>query len=191
MSETKEEILRATYHALCNHGFADLTMQAIADEAGVSKSLLHYHYDTKQDLITSFLGTFTERFEEDLDSLDADDPAERLDLIVDRLLFGQDDSDQTDFGRAFLELRAQAPHEPAYRDQLAANEEFLRGVLADTIEDGIEQGVFHDVDPERTARLIRATVDGARSQHVTLGDDTREIVRDALDDHVISDLRVD
>lgn len=187
--DTREEILAATYRALCEHGFADLTMQAIADEAGVSKSLLHYHYDTKQDLVVAFLDSFVERFEAEMADLDAEDPAERLDHIVDRLVFGREDGDQTDFGRAFLELRAQAPHEPAYREQLARNEAFLRDVLVDTIEDGIEAGVFRDVDAERTARLLRAAMDGARSQHVTLGDDTREVVREALDDHVLDDLR--
>jgi len=191
MSETKEEILRATYRVLCEDGFADLTMQAIADEADVSKSLLHYHYDTKQDLIVAFLERFIDRFEEELDELDADDPAERLDAIVDELLLGKADDEHTDFGRAFLELRAQATHVPAYREQLARNADYLQNVIVSTIEDGIEAGVFEDDDPEGTARLLRAAVDGARSQQITLGDDTREVVREGIEAHVLSDIRVE
>jgi len=30
-------------------------MQDIADECSKSKSLLHYHYDTKEDLLVAFL----------------------------------------------------------------------------------------------------------------------------------------
>ena len=59
--------MAATYRALCAHGYADLTMQEIANEAGVSKAALHYHYDTKRALILSFLDMLSSDFEARLD----------------------------------------------------------------------------------------------------------------------------
>ncbi|PSQ42055.1 TetR family transcriptional regulator, partial [Halobacteriales archaeon QS_9_68_42] len=53
--ETRERITNATYRALCDHGYAALTMQDIADECDCSKSLLHYHFDTKEDLLVELL----------------------------------------------------------------------------------------------------------------------------------------
>ncbi|GAA0475047.1 hypothetical protein GCM10008985_34420 [Halococcus dombrowskii] len=53
--ETIEEIMDATYRALCKHGYAALRMQDIADETTKSKAALHYHYDSKHDLLLSFL----------------------------------------------------------------------------------------------------------------------------------------
>ena len=46
--EPREQVIRATYRALCAHGYANLTMRDIADETDLSKAALHYHYDTKR-----------------------------------------------------------------------------------------------------------------------------------------------
>jgi len=51
---------------------------------------------------------------------------------------------------------------------------------------GIEEGVFDPVDVDRTAALIVATVDGARTRQITLGDDqpggryTRTVAEETL-----------
>ncbi|HET7323460.1 MAG TPA: helix-turn-helix domain-containing protein, partial [Halococcus sp.] len=66
MTDTTDELMHATYRALCKHGYANLTMQDIADESTKSKAALHYHYDTKQDLLLAFLSFLYERFEERL-----------------------------------------------------------------------------------------------------------------------------
>ena len=44
-SDTPEGVTEATCRALCEHGYADLTMQDIADESNKSTAALHYHYD--------------------------------------------------------------------------------------------------------------------------------------------------
>ncbi len=66
--------MAATYRALCAHGYADLTMQRIADEAGKSKSLLHYHYGTKQELLVAFLDYLFDRFEARVAATEGDAP---------------------------------------------------------------------------------------------------------------------
>ncbi|PSP70021.1 TetR/AcrR family transcriptional regulator, partial [Halobacteriales archaeon QH_9_66_26] len=63
--DTQAAIMDATYRALCEHGYADLTIQTIADEFDKSKSLLYYHYDTKDEILIGLLdyllGQFTIR----------------------------------------------------------------------------------------------------------------------------------
>ncbi|MFB6079766.1 MAG: TetR/AcrR family transcriptional regulator [Haloferacaceae archaeon] len=167
---THEEIMRATYRALCEHGYADLTTKAIAEESGHSTALLHYHYDTKEDLLVAFLEYLIERFHETavLDE-DHDGPAEQLAAVVERLVFGPDD--YKDFQTAMLELRSQAPYNRAYREQLRSNDRELRALLSGIVERGIEAGVFRAVDPDRTATYLLATIDGARTRWITLDDD--------------------
>ena len=41
-SDTPEEVMEATCRALCEHGYADLTMQDVADESDKSTAALHY-----------------------------------------------------------------------------------------------------------------------------------------------------
>ncbi|GAA0449245.1 TetR/AcrR family transcriptional regulator [Halococcus dombrowskii] len=190
-TDTREEIMEATYRALCEHGYANLTMQAIADEFEKTKAVLHYHYDTKDELLAAFLEHLLDRFTSRLD-VDSDDPNARLDALVDELLLGLDDESGEDreFHTALLELRAQAPHNAAFREQLAANYDLLLDMLTTIIDDGIEQGVFHDVDAERLAALIMATMLGGRVHQITLDREAIALdVREVLEDEILDDLR--
>ncbi|MFB6072106.1 MAG: TetR/AcrR family transcriptional regulator [Halobacterium sp.] len=182
-----EDIMDATYRALLEHGFAALTMQDIADEAGKSKSLLHYHYDTKQDLLVAFLEYLLERGKARAAEHEDEPPGERLRGFVAGGLV-ENDADDWAFATALLELQAQAPHEETYREQLARNEQFMRDHVADIVREGVEAGEFRDADPEAVARLVLAAVDGARTERVVLEDDTPEVVHDALVEHVLDPL---
>lgn len=193
--DTQADIMAATYRALCRHGYADLTMQTIADEFEKSKALLHYHYDTKQDLLVAFLEYLLEQFEDRITIENVDGPADRLDAFIDVLLFGRTDDqspedDHWEFHTALLEIRAQAPYQDAYREQLTRNYNAVEESLIAIIERGIDAGVFNDVDTRETAALILATISGARLHQVSLEcDGLPDVVRKALADQVIGPLR--
>lgn len=187
VEETRERIMEATYRALCEHGYASVTMQSIADECDCSKSLLHYHFDTKEDLLVALLAHLLERFEERVEP-DEETPRDQLVDLVDGFLFGDTRSreEHRAFHAALLELRAQAPHNDTFRNQLAENDAKVHATVAAVIERGIETGTFQPVDATRTAAHILAAVQGARIRWVTLGyDEAPEIVREALVSNVI------
>lgn len=48
--QTEEQILNAAKQVFQRHGFAGARMQAIADEAGINKSMLHYYFRSKDKL---------------------------------------------------------------------------------------------------------------------------------------------
>ncbi|QLD85790.1 TetR family transcriptional regulator [Natronomonas halophila] len=186
VEETRERIMEATYRALCEHGYASLTMQDIADECDCSKSLLHYHFDTKEDLLVALLAYLLERFEERV-ATDGD-PRDRLIDLVDAFLFGDERSreEHRAFHTALLELRAQAPHNDAFRDQLAENDAQIHATVAAVIDRGIDDGRFRNVDAARVSAHLLAAIQGARIRWVTLGHDTAlEPVREALVSDVI------
>jgi TetR/AcrR family transcriptional regulator len=47
---TRARILDAAFEQFVDHGFAKVSMRAIAEESGVTKSLIHHHFGTKQQL---------------------------------------------------------------------------------------------------------------------------------------------
>lgn len=192
-SDTRQAIMDATYRALCEHGYAALTMQDIADESERSKSLLHYHFDTKEELLVAFIEYLIDEFEEKRGENDDDPPEQRLDEFVDWFVFAPDEDDRAAFHIALLELRSQAPFNETYRDQLKRSDELVRGTIVEILEDGIESGAFRaDVDPDAIARLVFATMDGARIRQATLAEaGYAAAVRDALYEYVLSDLLVD
>jgi AcrR family transcriptional regulator len=188
-AETRERIMNATYRALCEQGYASLTMQDIADECDCSKSLLHYHFDTKEELLVELLAHLLDRFQERVSDADPDDPRDQLVRLVDGFLFGGDERGRKEhraFHAALLELRAQAPHADAFRDQLAENDRSVHATVAVVIDRGIDDGRFRPVDADRTAALLLAAIQGARIRWVTLGDDDApRVLREALVEDVI------
>jgi AcrR family transcriptional regulator len=82
-SETRTRLLEATRQALCKHGYADLTMQAIADESTKSKACLHYHYDTKAELLSALFDHLLGQFLDQVAIEQYDDPDEQLRRLVD------------------------------------------------------------------------------------------------------------
>ena len=188
--ETRERITDATYRALCDHGYAAVTMQDIADECDCSKSLLHYHFDTKEDLLVELLAHLLERFEARVSGADPGDPRDQLVDLVDVFLFGdeRDREEHRAFHTALLELRAQAPHNETFRAQLAENDARVHATVAGVIERGIDDGTFRNVDATRTAAHLLAAVQGARIRWVTLGDDTApRTAREALVVDIVDD----
>ncbi|MFB6197855.1 MAG: TetR/AcrR family transcriptional regulator, partial [Halobacteriaceae archaeon] len=109
------EIMDATYRALCRHGYADLTMQRIADELSLSKAAVHYHYETKEDLLNAFLEHLLDRFEQRLAS-QSSDPRTRLDTFLDAV-FGPAEEGDNDFAIALTEIKAQSPFNEGYRNR--------------------------------------------------------------------------
>ncbi|WP_336328394.1 TetR/AcrR family transcriptional regulator [Halovenus sp. HT40] len=184
MSEDDEAIIDAVDQALRKHGYAELTMQDIADESEKSKSLLHYHYDTKEDLLVAFLDDLISDYQERMACREGQPPTERLVEFLARFVFTPDDTGREQFHLALLEMRSQGPFNDRIRDQLDRSDQTLRNTAAEIISEGIEQGVFEAVDPERTAALLVATLDGARTRQITLGDAnetyTRTVVEQAL-----------
>ena len=163
-----DEIMDGVYRALRAHGYADVTMQDIADECSKSKSLLHYHYDTKEDLLVAFLDRVITDSERRIAAHADDPPAERLAGFIGWFVFDPEAVDREAFHIALLELRTQGPFNEPIRRQLARSDRLLRGTVVDILESGIEAGAFRDVDVEETAALLVATLDGARTRQITL-----------------------
>lgn len=191
-AETRAAIMYATYHALCEHGYANLTMQKIGDEFSKSKSLVYHLYDGKDELLLDFLEFMLDRFEADVVGNEPDDAAQCLETVLDHLLPDSVDPDRASFRRALIELRAQAAHDQDYRDHFTRSDQLFHERLAGMIRDGIDQGVFRDVDPDRVASLLLTTIDGALLRAATADDPTAmRATREELAEYVESRLLAD
>lgn len=181
---TREELMCATYLALCDHGYAGLTIQRIADEFPKSKSLIYHHYDGKDELLLDFLEFMLERYEGTVPFEEAGDAADHLQAVFDHVFETPLPEKRRQFGKAMVELRAQAAHDEGYRDHFTRHDRFFRDRLATIIESGIEDGSFRAVDPEATATLLLTTITGLLTQRVTSDDETADTVRDQLETYV-------
>ncbi|RQG91304.1 TetR family transcriptional regulator [Natrarchaeobius halalkaliphilus] len=183
--DTQEAIMRATYRALCKHGYANLTMQAIADEFDKTKGVIHYHYDTKETLLVAFLEYLLDAFNENIAVDENEEPETRLLTLIDTLLFGPPERGEFDHWElmvALLEVRSEAPYNEEFRRQFTHNYETIEATLVAIIEDGIDRGKFRDVDPQLAATLFLTALNGARIYQVALRrDDVAQLTRDGLE----------
>jgi len=180
----KEEIMRATYQALVEHGYSDLTMQAISDEFEKSKSLLYYHYDGKADLLSAFLAYALNTFLEEIE-VESTDPQTQLETLIDRLVPETIDTETYQAQIALLELRSDAPHHPLYKEQYTTVDKTLQEKISEILFTGVETGVFTDIDPEVEAELLLSILHGIRMRRVTThGSFPIEASRDAIYAHL-------
>jgi AcrR family transcriptional regulator len=178
--DSTDEIMGATYRALCKHGYANLTMQDIADESTKSKAALHYHYGSKQELLLAFLDFLYERFEERIVRDGLDDPDAKLGALIERVLARPDRENDEEFQTAVLEIKAQAPYDDAFRERLGRFDSLLLEEIRSIIDEGRTSGVFRaGVDAGDVATFLVDAMNGAHLRHVTLDrptDATRRMI---------------
>lgn len=189
---TRESIMHATYLALCEHGYAGLTIQRIGEQFEKSKSLLYHHYDDKDELLLSFLQFMLEEHESSVPETAEAGPDECLDALLDVLLPPTLDDEQEGFTAAMVELRAQGAHDDRYREQYAEHDRAFHDHLASVLEDGIEAGVFRDVDTDRVAAFLATAINGAMTRRVTGGgDESVTATREEIDVYLDCVVRTD
>ncbi|CQH54706.1 TetR family transcription regulator [Halobacterium hubeiense] len=187
---TREAIMQATFHALREHGYAGLTIQRIGDHFEKSKSLLYHHYDSKDELLLDFLEFMLAEFEQAAPDDDLP-PREHLDAVLDHALAAKLPDDQREFTEAMVELRAQAAHDDRYRDHFTRSDETFREEVASIVRDGVNAGVFRDVDPDDVASFLLTLVNGAMNQRVTAEETQTGDVREEVEAYVQSRLLAD
>ncbi|PSP72907.1 TetR/AcrR family transcriptional regulator [Halobacteriales archaeon QS_3_64_16] len=190
--DTQTAIMEATYRALCEHGYADLTIDTINAEFEKSKSLLYYHYDDKDEILLNLLGYLLDQFtvEEAVD-LD-DDPDIQLRTFVEWLLPWTIDDNERELQIALLELRSQALSDEAYSEQFTRADALLKGTIVDLIEEGIEEEIFRAVNADRAAEHVLSTINGAMVRRHTAEDEsavrtTRKGLEEYIESYLIPD----
>ncbi|WP_267641260.1 TetR/AcrR family transcriptional regulator [Haloarchaeobius amylolyticus] len=175
-TDTREKIMHATFRALREYGYAGLSIQRIADEAGLSKSSFYHFYDGKDDLLLSFMEFMYGQFGSGFDIRFSDDPVEDLRRHAQLMVAGPMDEDvagdiiDTVPGEVppdapireknamergpLVEVRAQGVNEPAFRERFTDIDAAFRGTFADIIERGIIEGVFREVDATQVADML-------------------------------------
>ncbi|MFW5965465.1 MAG: TetR/AcrR family transcriptional regulator [Halodesulfurarchaeum sp.] len=178
--DTREAIMAATYDALCEYGYAGLTIANIAEQFEKSKSLLYHHYESKDELLLEFLSFMLEQYDRLETDADDESPLSQLERIFDRALLEERSEAPTDLLTAMVELRAQAAHDERFRDHFGENDRVFVQQLVEIIEGGIEDGVFEPVDAESVAAFLMTTLTGSMNQRVTTESEYAEAVRSEL-----------
>lgn len=183
--------MEATFRALGEHGYADLRMRDIGDEFEMTRPVIHYHFNSKHELISAFLEYLIAQYKEDVDDDEGDDPWERLHVRIDRCMFGPDIEgfDHWERMKVYHELFSQAQHNETHRELFNEHYEGMVAGLADAIQEGVDRGTFADVDAMELSQLLTDVIHSARARRISLGQrDAPERARAAIDAFVLTSL---
>jgi hypothetical protein len=97
-------------------------------------------------------------------------PEQRLRQACEHLFVDPDDED-AGVHVAIMELLSHAPYNDTLREPLLALESAALDLFTGIVREGVETGVFRDVDPRATAAFLLAAADGSTGFYVALGMD--------------------
>jgi AcrR family transcriptional regulator len=170
-TDTREKILAATYRCLNEHGYADLTMQAIGDELEQSPSLVYHHYENKDALVLACLEYLLEQFESEFGDDTVDDPKQRLEELLEWWFATDVDDEWHGFLTTILELRARAVHDSEYREHFTRSDRIFKESLATVLRAGIDSGAFRECDPDAIAETLQTVFIGTVLRRSSTDDD--------------------
>jgi AcrR family transcriptional regulator len=178
-ADARTRILAAAADCLVRDGLAKVRMAGIARAAGVSSGLLHYHFDTKEQLFAEVL-TYSHEVSSRLNAhvmeRAGDKPAERLSTFLDRCL--PSDAQLADEWLLWQELTLLCVRQPELAKVGAELYEDLYSTVADIIDEGVASGDFHPAFAARTvAETAVALCDGLGGR--VLADDPRLSLEEA------------
>ncbi|MFE3326595.1 TetR/AcrR family transcriptional regulator [Streptomyces sp. NPDC059176] len=184
MSARRTAILEAAARVIAQRGIRGLRVEELAEEAGVSTSLIYYHFRDRAGLLAGtldFINTRAEHYTHPATD-PATDPRGHLEEML--LLELQDTPAVVENSTAWGELRSSAVFQPELRDQLRTTtdgwNDYTRGLIHRAQQTG---RASPDISPEDAADRLTALVEGLSkrwlSDTLTL-DRARHLLRGAI-----------
>lgn len=168
LAQTRLAILDAAGELFLTQGLHSTTMAQLAEKADVAIGTLYGHFDGKNDVYAALVDRALELDAEYCDAgwNEASNPLGRLIGIADGYLrFARE---HPDYFRLFRFPPADGPTaDSAAQVSECVQAEIKR--MAGAIREAIDDGLFRDVDPDRTAAFMWASWDGVIAAHLLPG----------------------
>jgi TetR/AcrR family fatty acid metabolism transcriptional regulator len=153
-------LLRSAYRVITRQGSHRLTLQDVADEAGVSKGMVLYYFQTKDNLFLTTMRYALERTGDRIRERIAgvDDPQQVIAALVDAIFI--DPQRNRDFFLLYIDLIEHAARVPSFSRLSTLSTEIINGLYEEVIRDGVARGGLAVDDPAAAAAAMRAQIDG-------------------------------
>ena len=156
----KTELVRTVYAVMARDGVHRVPLQQIAEEAGVSKGLLLYHFATKDAMVLAAMDWVLDatalRIRNGADAVAH--PEQLLPAVLDAIWV--DPEANRDFFRFYLDGVEHLARSPEFAEFGERGRRVIEGLYRDVITDGAKAGVFCVDDVEAAAVEMRAVIEG-------------------------------
>ncbi|MGH3443119.1 MAG: TetR/AcrR family transcriptional regulator [Nitriliruptorales bacterium] len=160
LSAKQELIIRTAYAVMSERGVDRMSLQDVADAAGVSKGIILYHFKTKENLVLTTMRWVLTRVEQRIREAieDAERPEERIEAMIEAIFVGPELNRR--FYLAYVELLDHAARFEPFTELHATFHAIVNGLYAQVVREGVESGVFQVDDVEEAGAVLRALIDG-------------------------------
>ncbi|GHI04076.1 TetR family transcriptional regulator [Streptomyces cellostaticus] len=158
-ADTRERILTAACEVIAEIGFEKIRMRMVAERAGVSTALLHYHFDTREKLFTEAMTHSFANTAVDLERDAETAPAALVLVRILRSLLPTGPELQQDW-RLWQELWARALRDETTRAFAVDLYAQLHAWVAGAVRRGIASGEFTPTDVDDLSTLVLSLSDG-------------------------------
>jgi AcrR family transcriptional regulator len=158
VEERRNEILEVTIQVVIERGFGAIRVVDVADRLGVSTGLIHYHFESKDQLLAEAF-----RYAADADLRRLHEEVEKGGTAVARLdrVFGLYSPIDAEPGwMLWIDGWGEAMRSPALRSISQDLDLHWKEQLEAIIRDGVQAGEFACPDPHATAWRLTALLDG-------------------------------
>jgi len=166
LAPKQAHLIRSAYKVMGEKGLYRLSLQDVADEAGVSKAILPYYFDSKENLILLtmrwVLARVAARIREAI--ADAEDAEAKTSVMIDAIFVGPESNRR--FYLVFFDFLGYAARSDRFADVASTFHVICNNLYAEVIRLGQEEGVFRPGDAWEAATVVRALVDGLFTQWV-------------------------
>jgi len=158
--EKRKLLIRTTYKLIAEFGFSNITLQDVADKAGVSKGIILYYFENKDELFASLLEWLVKKIESNIrvEVSKAETPVEKIKAYLNSTFFGI--KENREFYKVYLDFLSQSAHDDALRKFNIYFYDQCRQIQTQMIKEGIEQKVFREVDLAESCVVFRSVIDG-------------------------------
>ncbi|GAB5486575.1 MAG: TetR/AcrR family transcriptional regulator [Parasphingorhabdus sp.] len=157
--ETRERIRAAAGRLVRQGNLENITIRAVAKEAGVSVGTIYKYFEDISDLGRSLWQEPVEELRQKMSGIAGkiDDPVNRIRALL-QVYADFAETNNRVFRGAFLYVRPESRQKP---DQAALEDEPFFQFLQAAIADGQKSGIFVDGDTKMLAQLLWAALHGA------------------------------
>jgi AcrR family transcriptional regulator len=160
-------IVNAAMRVLARQGYAHTSLMDIASEVGMSKGAVHYHFPTKEALMSHVLQTACDAVATRTRGAwtAGGNPVEALRSSLRELWRAR--SDMSDEAKVVADLLAQSLHDHTLRPPLAEYYRFASAQVDEPLSEFLNSlGLKSRVDSAKIPRLLHAMLDGLLLQKI-------------------------
>jgi AcrR family transcriptional regulator len=150
-------LVRSAYQVITRQGSHRLSLQDVADQAGVSKGMVLYYFKSKEHLFLVTMRWALERTEARIRQRIAG-AGQAIAALVDAVFVGPEQN--RDFYLLYLDLIEHAARVPSFGQLSGMAHEIINGLYEEVIRDGVAAGGLRVEDPAAAAAAMRALIEG-------------------------------